>query len=147
MYVAVKQKINVVIDTNLLVAAFFNKRSSSYRILKLVEEGKINFSWNEKIKKEAEKILGNIWKSVKSKVDKEKFLNNIFKKENKITGVPRVNIIKEDPSDNKFLGCALKSGAALIVSNDEHLLKIKIYEGIPIAKPKNALRAINKIIK
>jgi uncharacterized protein len=45
--------------------------------------------------------------------------------------------IKEDPSDNKFLACALAGKAKFIVSKDRHLLKLREFQGIRISGPRN----------
>ncbi len=37
-----------------------------------------------------------------------------------------------DPSDGKFLLCAAAAQADLIVSGDQHLLRLQSYQGIPI---------------
>lgn len=42
----------------------------------------------------------------------------------------------EDPDDDKFLSCALKSGARVIVSGDKHLLKASGYKGLQIITPR-----------
>jgi uncharacterized protein len=51
--------------------------------------------------------------------------------------VPRTipDVIKEDPSDNHILACALAGNANLIVSHDLDLLRLKTYEGIGIISP------------
>jgi uncharacterized protein len=41
-----------------------------------------------------------------------------------------------DPDDDKFLACALASGARLIVSGDEHLLAVNGWQGIEVIKPR-----------
>jgi putative PIN family toxin of toxin-antitoxin system len=129
----------IVIDTNLLIAAFFNKKSASFKILKMAEEGKVKVLWSDIIKKEGEKILKNIRAPQKFK----NFLTEkIFRKENRITKVPRINIVKEDVEDNKFLACAQKGKANLIISNDRHLLEIKKFRGIPILRPTQAIKKL-----
>ena len=52
--------------------------------------------------------------------------------------IPRVklNVVKDDPSDNKFLECALAAGGCPIVTGDGHLLKFDQFRGIPILKPR-----------
>jgi predicted nucleic acid-binding protein len=40
--------------------------------------------------------------------------------------------IAGDPDDDKFIECALVSGALLIVSGDHHLLDLGEYEGVRI---------------
>ncbi len=125
----------VVIDTNLLVAAFFNKKSASARIL----DRDIDILWTEEIRKEMEKILGNIKADKKYRDFLEKAL---FREENKIENPPKVRAVREDPADNKFLGCALKGKAHLIVSNDRHLLDLKEFKGMPIMRSVEALKKI-----
>lgn len=49
----------------------------------------------------------------------------------------KVNVVKEDPSDNKIVECALASLAEYIVTYDKHLLKIKEYTGIKICRPED----------
>jgi len=44
--------------------------------------------------------------------------------------------ICEDPDDDKFLSCALKSGANVIISGDKHLLKASGYKGLQIITPR-----------
>ena len=51
----------------------------------------------------------------------------------------RIGIIKEDPTDNIFLECALDGKANYIISGDHHLLKLTIFEGIQILKVKDYL--------
>lgn len=51
----------------------------------------------------------------------------------------RLHLISSDPSDNKFLECALAAGADLIVSGDRHLLALGEFRGLPILDPAQAL--------
>ncbi|PIP08242.1 MAG: hypothetical protein COX52_00835 [Syntrophobacterales bacterium CG23_combo_of_CG06-09_8_20_14_all_48_27] len=43
-----------------------------------------------------------------------------------------INVIKEDPDDNRVLECAILAQATAIVSGDSHLLNLKTYAGIDI---------------
>lgn len=38
--------------------------------------------------------------------------------------------------DDKFLACALASGAGIIVSGDKHLLSVTGYRGVEILRPR-----------
>lgn len=131
----------VVIDTNLLVASFFNKNSSAHKILEKAGRGEIEILWSSPIKKEARLILGKISRSVNRPV--ENLSEEIFPKEQEVLNLPSVDVIKEDPDDNKFLACALKGKADIIVSNDQHLLTVKKFKGIPILTSKKALTKIS----
>ncbi len=48
--------------------------------------------------------------------------------------IPRIalKIVAVDPDDDKILECAVYGKADIIVSNDHHLLDLKVYANIPI---------------
>lgn len=50
-----------------------------------------------------------------------------------------VRKIKEDPSDDMFLACALEGNADYIVSRDPHLRNLKRFQGIEIVDVKTFL--------
>ena len=50
-----------------------------------------------------------------------------------------INYIKDDPDDDKILECAMTADCNLIVSGDNHLLKLKSYKGIKILNPADFL--------
>ena len=53
----------------------------------------------------------------------------------KTPGSLTVNAILEDPSDNRYLECAVEGSADVIVSGDRDLLALHRYEGIAIVQP------------
>ena len=59
--------------------------------------------------------------------------------------IPR--IIKRDAFDNVFLALAERFHAKLIISGDQHLLKLKKHRHIPIVTPAEAVRVIEKLWK
>ena len=44
----------------------------------------------------------------------------------------QLRVIEEDPSDDKFIECALTAGATYVVTGDRHLLDIGTYENVQI---------------
>ena len=52
----------------------------------------------------------------------------------------KINVIKEDPDDNKIIECAIESSSDYIVTYDRHLLKLKEYKGIKIITPEEILK-------
>lgn len=131
----------IIIDTNLLVACMFKRSSASAKIINLAEEGGVEIMWHRKIKNEALLITGKIGKAVpKVKID----LKKIFKKKNEIKKLVRVKGVSKDPEDDKFLACALSAKADMIVSNDEHLLSLKSFKGIPIYSSGEALKVLKR---
>jgi putative PIN family toxin of toxin-antitoxin system len=55
----------------------------------------------------------------------------------------RIHIV-QDAADDKFVECALEGRADLIVSGDDHLLKIGSYRGIRIVSVSQVLEIIKK---
>jgi len=124
-------KIRVVLDTNVLVAAHFNPGSASNRILELCQEKKLVLLLTSHILKEFSRILRNISarKNFRERIDK------IISQAILIKKTPRIDIVVEDPADNKFLSCALAGKADYIITSDRHLLVLKKFRGIKIIKP------------
>ncbi|MCK4649390.1 putative toxin-antitoxin system toxin component, PIN family [bacterium] len=121
----------MVLDTNVLVAAHFNPGSASNKILELCQRKKLVLVLTSHILKEFSRILRNISarKSFRKRIDK------IISQAILLKRAPRVNVITEDPEDNKFLSCAVAGKADYIISSDKHLLVLKKFRGIKIVKP------------
>jgi len=47
----------------------------------------------------------------------------------------RINIVKDDPKDNIFIETAVAGNVDYIISQDNHLLKLKEFRGIKIITP------------
>ncbi len=56
-----------------------------------------------------------------------------------------VTAVRDDPSDNIFLACALEAGADYLVTQDPHLLNLKYYRGIQIISLEQFARSLNAI--
>jgi len=125
----------VVVDTNLFIAAYFNRRSASAEVVELAGEDKIRLVWSDLLKKEMDLILGNVKAS-------PKFLNkiqNVLEKGIKVSPKEKLKIVKDDPEDNKLLECAQETEADYILTNDHHLLEIGEFKSTKIIRPKEFL--------
>jgi len=56
----------------------------------------------------------------------------------------KVNIITDDPSDNRLLETALAARADCVISGDKHLLRLKRFRNIPILRPAEFLELVTK---
>ena len=45
--------------------------------------------------------------------------------------------IADDPADNRYVECAVEGDANYLVSGDNHLLKLGVYEDVLIVTPRN----------
>jgi len=59
-----------------------------------------------------------------------------------VTVKARQRTVKDDPSDDKFIRCAQAAKARIIISGDQHLLKLKSYRNINIITPAQFLKEI-----
>jgi putative PIN family toxin of toxin-antitoxin system len=48
----------------------------------------------------------------------------------------RLNVVKDDPTDNQILEAAVESEARFVISGDKHLLKLTQFRGIAIVTPR-----------
>jgi predicted nucleic acid-binding protein len=62
----------------------------------------------------------------------EEFLRALREAEFLVRRWPRIQVVREDPADDQVLACALAAKAYYIVSKDEHLQKLREYQGIRI---------------
>ena len=44
----------------------------------------------------------------------------------------RLDVVKDDPDDNKILECAVTAGSDFVVTGDNHLLRLGTYDAIKI---------------
>ena len=54
-----------------------------------------------------------------------------------------LNVIEDDPDDNRVLECALSANASYVISGDEHLLGLGEYQGIMIISPVGFLKLLD----
>ncbi len=68
--------------------------------------------------------------------DRDRMGSFVFDNALFIRPMERLDIVKDDPSDNMILECALEGKADFIVSGDSHLLELKRFRGMPIPSPR-----------
>jgi uncharacterized protein len=107
----------VVLDTNVFVAAGFNPRSASAKILEAVKDGRVRMVWNEATRGETERILQKI-PPLRARPVAE-----LFRPLDQFTAPthPERFAAIPDPEDRKFAALAHAAGA-IVISNDQHLL-------------------------
>ena len=69
----------------------------------------------------------------------EEWRNLIIENSIIVEPTTKLDVIKEDPDDNKFLEAGVTGKANFIISQDNHLLKLKEYQGIKIVNPEELL--------
>lgn len=59
-----------------------------------------------------------------------------------VNPLEKLDVVEEDPDDNKFLEAAVTGNASYTVSQDKHLLKIKKFRGTRIVTPEEFLNIL-----
>src|SRR5438128_9911085 len=113
----------VVLDTNVFVAAGFNPRSASARIVDAVRQGQLRMIWNDATRREIERIMQQIPPLRAQPITERAKLAELFRPADRFTAAthPERFAAIPDPDDRKFAALAHAAGAILI-SNDQHRL-------------------------
>lgn len=131
--------IRIVIDTNVFVAAAYNPRSSSRKIVNAVWEKQLRLVVSPAIIREYKMVLP---KAIRSDDAREEVWKAI-KCAQSVT--PQENpSVTEDRSDDKFLAAAVAGEADAVITNDEHLLAVHPYQVIEILQPSEFRKRLHK---
>jgi putative PIN family toxin of toxin-antitoxin system len=120
----------VVLDTNVLVAAAYNPRSASRRVVEACLEGGLTPVVSGALRREYEFILGRAARGRPYQERIHQLLDGTEVVEPEQT--PRV--VPDDPEDDKLVAAALAAGAVL-VTNDAHLLAVAGHGGLEVVRP------------
>lgn len=128
----------VVLDTNVYISAILFGGNCE-EILWLAAQRSFELVISKSIILEIEVVLKEKFKWSKKQVsDALTYLRNIS---TVIKPNISLSVIKDDPSDNKIIECAVAAGANYIVTGDKnHLLPVKEYKGIKILTPAEFLK-------
>jgi len=129
----------VVLDTNIFISGIFWPGNFCSRIIEFWKNNKVELVSSLEIVNEIVATL----QEFKIKLTPEKITEwekEILERSLIVTSIKKLNIIKDDPDDNKFLEAALAGKAQYIISQDNHLLNIKEFQGINIVKPEDFLK-------
>lgn len=141
-----KKPVRAVIDTNLFISGLFAGKGYSSQLQDLWVSGAFELAVSEKILKEIENTLlkPHIHKRLFLEDGEEASIISLIREKALVVTADRYQTdkIKADPSDNKFLACALEVKADYIVSGDNHLLELKHFHGIQIIDAKAFIQKV-----
>ena len=130
----------VVLDTNVFISSVFFGGQPG-KILAAWRDGKIMLVLSTEILEEYIEVLHRLEK-LYPPVEADPIIALVLA-DSEIISVPPLNgPVSSDPDDDKFIACALKSGANLIISGDKHLLAVSDYRGIKVVKPSEFLKEL-----
>jgi len=139
--------LKVVLDANIFVSALINPHGKPAQILNYVFENKIRLFTSSSIIEELERVLSYSRLMKRHGLEKEElkeFISDLLSIMSLVEERKTIEVIMDDPSDNKYLSCALNAKVDFIVSGNVHLLNLKEYEGIRITTPAQLLEIMER---
>ena len=127
--------IKVVIDTNVMVSVAFAKKGLAKELRDMIADEAFILIISKDILTELYRVLHYphiLQRFNPSKEDLDEFIGTLIEHAVLTDGKYSLHKIADDPTDDKFLACAMETGADYIVSRDPHLRSLKHYHGIQI---------------
>ena len=130
----------IVLDTNIFISGIFWKGASN-KVLMNWKEGKFTLVTSLETILEIIKVLKDF--KIKLSEDMIKELVDLIV-QNSIIVEPKekIDIVKDDLNDNIFIETAVAGNVDYIITQDNHLLKIKEFNGIRIITPEEFLDVV-----
>ncbi|NIP53971.1 MAG: putative toxin-antitoxin system toxin component, PIN family [Aliifodinibius sp.] len=125
--------LRIVFDTNVYISAALFGRLTE-RVLELASAGQVTLITSEPILTELhEKLTGKLaWPSNRAQL----FIETIRDLAEVVEPEIVLSVVPDDDDDNRIIECAVEGKAALIVTFDKDLLRLKSYDMIGIITPK-----------
>ena len=124
----------VVLDTNVFVSGVFFG-GPPHKILEAWRDGKIQLLLSPAILEEYQRVMRELAVQF-PEIKIEGLMDFVIVHSDIILPSPLPPVIQGDPSDDKFLECAVAGEATCIITGDNHLLRLLKFRGIPILKPR-----------
>jgi putative PIN family toxin of toxin-antitoxin system len=130
--------VRAVVDTNVFVSAILSRNSPPGRVLDAWEDREFQIVISDELFVELERVMSRpriIRRVQKPSSHIAEFLSMIRTRAEVVRPQERLDVVQQDPSDNRVLGAAVEGQADYIVSGDQHLLALGSFEGIEIVSP------------
>jgi putative PIN family toxin of toxin-antitoxin system len=137
----------VVIDTNVTASRYISPQGAPAEVFGLWEQQVFELLVSEAILAEYERVLqyDKIRSRHRMSDDRIRQVIDDFREVAiLVTPAETLNVIPEDPTDNRFLECAVAGGAQYIISGDRHLRDLGDYRGIQILTPRALLTLVQE---
>jgi putative PIN family toxin of toxin-antitoxin system len=130
----------VVFDTNVYFSAFTHPLGPPFRIWQRAINRSFILLVSPVILREVAHVLRDLlqWQEP----DIAAHLKIVAKVAEIVSPKFSLQVIAEDPTDDRILECAVAGRADLIVSGDRHLRKLKSFRNIGIVQPSDFLRTL-----
>jgi putative PIN family toxin of toxin-antitoxin system len=137
----------VVLDANVLVSAVLSPRGTPAQILTAWRAEQFDLVISQAILAELDRVCRYPKIAKRHRWSEEQvqtFLDTLSHIAILTPGILTLTVITEDPPDDRYLECAVEGEAAYIVSGDRLLLRLGVYQGIPILTPRAFLEVLQR---
>jgi putative PIN family toxin of toxin-antitoxin system len=125
----------IVLDTNVFISGIFFT-GPPYQILRAWRDGRVQLLVSPSILDEYQRIGTELALQFRD-LDLKGFLDLLTVQAEIVLAPTLPPVIRDDPSDDKFLEAAVAGNASYIISGHKHLLALSEFQGILILKPRD----------
>ena len=130
----------VVFDTNILLSSTLWAGSVAQKLLFKLIKNDVKIFTSEAILSEFSSVLKrDFGYSEKETLD---IMGKVVLFANLVAPIEKLDVVRDDPEDNKVIECAIASSSDYLITYDKHLLKIKSFRKINIITPEEAFGLI-----
>jgi uncharacterized protein len=122
--------LKVTADTNIFISGLNFRDGKPFQLLELARAGKINLTVSNAILDEIADVLARKFDfTPEDIVEARKWITGMART---VKPAVQLDVIKEDPPDNRILECAVAAGSDYIVTGDKDLLRLGRYDSIRV---------------
>jgi putative PIN family toxin of toxin-antitoxin system len=126
--------VKVVLDTNVFISGVFFT-GPPYRILEAWRDGRIQIVVSPDILEEYQRV-GQTLATQFQGIEFQPIFDFLTLNAQVVSSERLAELVCRDPDDDKFLACALTSGAKYVISGDKDLLGASGYKGLVVVSPR-----------
>ncbi len=138
--------LKAVLDANIIVSATIATKGNPARILDFWREDKFELIITPAILEEMWQVILRPVIQKHRRITEDEAVELLFEIQQDATTISPIldlKIIKQDPTDDKYIIAAIEGKADYIVSGDKHLLELGSYENIKIISPKEFVEILD----
>ena len=142
--------LRAVLDTNVMISGLFGQGTLTATIYTFWVTRVCTLITSRAILREVAQVLHSPDIQRRFQPQKEtitRFFRLVFRKAILTQDLYTTDRLTVDPTDNKFLACALEGQADYVVSRDPHLLNLKHFHAIQIVDVPAFVRAVRQTMK
>jgi putative PIN family toxin of toxin-antitoxin system len=128
----------IVLDANIFISALISSQGNPAKILEKWQKRELEVVVSPAIVAEIERVTGyeRLQKKYRRiREEREGLIDDLRNFATMVDPQQELSVVQADDSDNRYIECAIESGANYIVTGDPHLLDIGDYQGILILTP------------